>query len=150
MSVPRDVFDFRWCARHLLRFQVRRKVHTKPWSESDALAFLDDLCNPKHLNSYEFIPPKMVKGCQAYLDKHGDEFQDALAVGGSEDDMRNSLCGPLCDPFDIAFEKPGEAKRSPGKWVEQDADAVKSKPKNRGKKPKKKLSAKQPAPVTEL
>jgi hypothetical protein len=150
MYGPRHCGSFTEVPTHVWHVQVRKKVHTKPWSESNALAFLDDLCNPKHLNSYEFIPPKMVKGCQAYLDKHGDEFQDALAVGGAEEDMRHTLCGPLCDPFDITFEKPAEAKQRPGMWVEHDADAGKPKPKSRGKKGKKKLGAKPPSPETEL
>jgi hypothetical protein len=36
---------------------------------------------------YEFIPPKMVKGCVEYLDRHGEEFEDAITTGGSAADL---------------------------------------------------------------
>lgn len=92
-------------------------MHTKPWSENIALAFLDDLCKPENLKRYEFIPPKMVRGCLEYINRYGDEFQDALAVGGTADSLGRNLCSKLCLPHGIVFEDPdvADARRKQGK-----------------------------------
>jgi hypothetical protein len=36
-------------------------------SESDVIEALDDICNPEHFMVYEFPPPEMREGCEAFI-----------------------------------------------------------------------------------
>lgn len=47
-------------------------------SESDVMDALDSICNAKHFRTYDFIPPKMVLGCEQLM--HYDEQLERLLL----------------------------------------------------------------------
>lgn len=105
-----------------------------------ALEFLDKVCTPPVLNRYAYIPPKMVKGCQTYLSDHGDELQDALALGGTSSQLSQQLCDPICKPLGITVSDPdADQQRRAGSTEPQQPTKLK-------KKKKKKATATQPLP----
>ena len=39
---------------------------------------LDDVCDQANMKRFKFIPPKMVKGCQSFMDEYDGEFEKPL------------------------------------------------------------------------
>eukprot|EP00976_Prorocentrum_cordatum_P050582 1021312-Prorocentrum_minimum.AAC.10 len=54
---------------------VTQKVGKK-WSEDAVYSAMDKICDSKNFRVYKMIPPTMVKGCEAFLDRHGDGVPD--------------------------------------------------------------------------
>jgi hypothetical protein len=87
-----------------LYFLQRQTTSAKP-AESDIYDVLGDICNPMNFRVYAHIPPTMVKGCEAFIDKYGDGLETTMWKNYGND-LDSEICTALCK--DIAYTAPKE------------------------------------------
>lgn len=57
--------------------QMHHKLKARPTrSHADVLELLENMCDVSNLKIYEYIPPKMRKGCNDFLGKHSGEHYE--------------------------------------------------------------------------
>ena len=70
----------------------------KGWKRTEANVYAivnaETLCTDQRLRTYEFIPPQMIHGCKAFLDRHGDGLEEEIVAGGN---VEKRVCSNLCD-----------------------------------------------------
>ncbi|KAJ1619898.1 hypothetical protein T492DRAFT_620206 [Pavlovales sp. CCMP2436] len=73
-------------------------------SHSDVLEQLEKICEVASLRIYEYIPPKMLKGCQDFQATHSsDELEEIVVKGGPGPAMSDAICVGLtgvCEGID--------------------------------------------------
>ncbi|EGR30292.1 hypothetical protein IMG5_135580 [Ichthyophthirius multifiliis] len=60
--------------------------------ESDIAYAIDGICRQNNFAVYEFPPPDMVKGCQAFMGTWEETVEKALLNRGNNEEMEHELC----------------------------------------------------------
>ena len=118
---------------HAVADVVATKLGKKKRNEANVDEALENICNAGNFRVYKFIPPTMVKGCQALLERHGDDVEGALA---STDDAAQACTKP-CDG--VEYESPADTAR---RMAEKQASSQSSFASGTTNKRKKKKKAK--------
>ena len=66
------------CRRSRLVLRRRRSQGKVKNQEVAITGLLDDVCDQANMKRFKFIPPKMVKGCQSFMDEYDGEFEKPL------------------------------------------------------------------------
>jgi len=64
-------------------------------SEIDIYDALSDICNQKNYYVYEFPPPDMVNGCNAFIPLHDETLAEALRKRTNDEDVVTQLCDEI-------------------------------------------------------
>ena len=154
------------CRRSRLVLRRRRSQGKVKNQEVAITGLLDDVCDQANMKRFKFIPPKMVKGCQSFMDEYDGEFEKPLfdvdlatieALTRETRDNRpglnalqDAVCAQtvhVCKGVTVnppRIEKPkvnidGAPKIKTAEDAEEEAEAKKkAKPKKKGKKKKAK------------
>ncbi|KAG8465204.1 hypothetical protein KFE25_012567 [Diacronema lutheri] len=123
--------------------QLHHKLKATPTrSHVDVLEQLEKICDIANLKIYEYIPPKMKKGCTDFLGAHSsDELEEVIAKGGTLAHMSDTACVELtgvCEGIDWKAPTgvPGYEEYTP---PEPQPTAASPAGRKKGKKSKKRL-----------
>ncbi|KAK3286491.1 hypothetical protein CYMTET_5957 [Cymbomonas tetramitiformis] len=121
---PVEVNDELLCeACHAIFDQVNKKIGEKGRTETNIYEAVEGICDSKNFRVYKMIPPTMVKGCQAFIDKY-EGLEDDMWKYGSE--AEEKVCESVCQS--VKYEAP----KAPG------SSPPPEKPKKKSKKKKSK------------
>eukprot|EP00331_Platyophrya_macrostoma_P028603 CAMPEP_0176446550 /NCGR_PEP_ID=MMETSP0127-20121128/24397_1 /TAXON_ID=938130 /ORGANISM="Platyophrya macrostoma, Strain WH" /LENGTH=175 /DNA_ID=CAMNT_0017832615 /DNA_START=45 /DNA_END=572 /DNA_ORIENTATION=+ len=87
--------------------ELLKKLRDKT-SEQDVVDAMEDICNPKYYSIYDFPPPDMRKGCEAYINGHEEIIEKALIERKGNRDVEQYVCytkTKACVDVDMNSEK---------------------------------------------
>jgi hypothetical protein len=56
---------------------------------------LDDICNPENYMIYEFPPPEMREGCEAFIMDWEEVFEKEMQTRENNDSIENKICSEI-------------------------------------------------------
>jgi len=71
--------------------EILKKVHEST-SEIEIMDAMSDICNQRHYNVYEYPPPDMRRGCEAFLNDWEEVVEDAMIARIGNHLIENELC----------------------------------------------------------
>jgi hypothetical protein len=74
----------------VVRELLKKLRHRK--SESDVMEAMDDVCNPELYMIYEFPPPEMREGCEAFIMDWEEVVERELQTRPNNDMIENKIC----------------------------------------------------------
>eukprot|EP00242_Pyramimonas_sp_CCMP2087_P003730 CAMPEP_0198212466 /NCGR_PEP_ID=MMETSP1445-20131203/26190_1 /TAXON_ID=36898 /ORGANISM="Pyramimonas sp., Strain CCMP2087" /LENGTH=152 /DNA_ID=CAMNT_0043886919 /DNA_START=138 /DNA_END=596 /DNA_ORIENTATION=- len=133
---PVDIDNELMCeACHAIVDVATKRV--KKWNEDSVYTVLDNLCkDATAFRVYKMIPPTMQKGCEAFIDRYGDGFEDALYKAGPETaDEKICVAHKVCKGYE--FTPPPSSAGTVPKAEPEGSKKAKKKSKKAKKKAKK-------------
>lgn len=141
---PTEVTDELMChSCHALVAEVHKKLHRKA-SESDVYDAVEGICSMDSFRTYKFIPPQMVKGCNAFKDEFGDNVEALILrgvkVGDSTRAIEDRVCQDACDG--VTYQSMDEEREAREAEAAAGGDAESEEPPKTRHEKKKKAKAK--------
>ena len=77
----------------VIRELLKKLRHRK--SESDVMEAMDDVCNPELYMTYEFPPPEMREGCEAFIMDWEEVVERELQTRPNNEMIEDKICSQL-------------------------------------------------------
>lgn len=104
----------------------------------DVYDALDGICHMDNFRTYKFIPPQMVRACQAFLDRYGEDLE--VAVWRDPTGVEESWCRKPCEGEVYISPEEEQAQRAAEAATTAAAQKKKTKTKSKTKSKKKQTS----------
>jgi hypothetical protein len=120
-------------------------------SESDVMDAIDTVCDAKNFRAYDFIPPKMVLGCEQLM--HFDEDVERLFLARprlTRDEIELKLCGEEVTSACVDVDASNPQNKDPSVFIDGEAIETKRVVETPPQKKRKPAAAAAAASKTEL